>query len=175
VRRRQRAGNASSIASRACCKRMGRRTSTPKPCGACDGEAVPEFLDQVCRNIDWSEFTVVGFTSRFQQNTASLALARRLKERFPGVLILFGGANLDSEMGPELVRAFPWVDFGISGEADLAFPAFLSALQEGQDLTPIRGLLSEERPDVPPAEATADLESLPLPRYTSNAQSALAC
>jgi ribosomal peptide maturation radical SAM protein 1 len=128
-------------------------------------QAVPEFLDGVCRNIDWGQFAVVGFTSTFQQNTASLALARSLKEHFPGVTILFGGANLDGEMGPELVRAFPWIDFAVSGEADLAFPAFLSALREGQGPAHVRGLLSPERPDAPPAEMTADLQSLPTPRY----------
>ena len=47
---------------------------------------------------------VVGFSSTFQQNTASFALARRLKQRYPGIVTVFGGANFDGEMGLELVR-----------------------------------------------------------------------
>ena len=41
------------------------------------------------------------------RTSPSLALARRIKERHPGVVTVFGGANFDGEMGPEYVRAFP--------------------------------------------------------------------
>ena len=57
--------------------------------------------------IDWSAYDVVGFTSTFQQNVASLALARAIKEEHPRVTTLFGGANFDSVMGLEYLRVFP--------------------------------------------------------------------
>ena len=47
---------------------------------------------------------MVGFTSMFSQNVATLAMARRIKERNPGVVIVMGGANCESPMGRELVE-----------------------------------------------------------------------
>ena len=75
--------------------------------------------------MDWGRYSVVGFSSTFQQNVASLALARRIKERFPMVKVVFGGANFEGEMGPEYVRAFPFIDYAVVGEGDMAFPALL--------------------------------------------------
>src|SRR4029078_9458024 len=63
-------------------------------------------------------YDIVGFSSTFQQNIPSLALARELKRRHPGVKILFGGANCEDEMGRELHRSFPFLDVVCSGEAD---------------------------------------------------------
>src|ERR1035437_4530783 len=56
-------------------------------------ELVPQFLSDAEQLVDWSRYGVVGFTSTFQQNSPALALARRLKERFPHLVILFGGGN----------------------------------------------------------------------------------
>ena len=66
---------------------------------------VPQYLDELVDGYPWDDVQVVGFTSTFQQNTASFALARRLKQKFPHLVTLFGGANFEGEMGAELVRA----------------------------------------------------------------------
>ncbi|MET8154239.1 RiPP maturation radical SAM protein 1, partial [Actinoplanes sp. NPDC005259] len=68
-------------------------------------EDVPAYLDALVDGYDWDQVRVVGFSSTFQQNTASFALARRLKQRFPQIVTVFGGANFDGEMGPEWIRA----------------------------------------------------------------------
>jgi hypothetical protein len=62
-------------------------------------EDVPAFLDSLMAALPWHEVRVVGFSCTFQQNTASFALARRLKQRHPGIVTLFGGANFDGELG----------------------------------------------------------------------------
>jgi hypothetical protein len=41
--------------------------------------AVPAYLDALVAGIDWSRYRALGFTSTFQQNAASFALARRVK------------------------------------------------------------------------------------------------
>src|SRR5262245_43196677 len=46
-------------------------------------EVVPDFLDHAEQRIEWPRYDVVGFTCTFQQNAASFALARRLKQRHP--------------------------------------------------------------------------------------------
>jgi hypothetical protein len=65
------------------------------------------FLDHCLAAVPWRDYAVVGFTSTFEQNIASLALARRLKAIAPGTVIVFGGANWEAAMGQELHRRFP--------------------------------------------------------------------
>src|SRR5262249_25828733 len=69
------------------------------------------FLEECLVTTDWSAYDIVGFTTTFNQTMASLALARRLKERFPGLCVVFGGANCEGEMGLQLHKSFPFVDF----------------------------------------------------------------
>jgi len=53
----------------------------------------PVFLEHCLSSVDWSRYQVVGFTSTFEQNVASLALARQIKQLHPAIRIVFGGAN----------------------------------------------------------------------------------
>lgn len=77
-----------------------------------------ELIDRVVDSVEWEQYSVVGFSLSFQQTTASLALARAVKRRHPSVQILFGGASCDGEMGLEMLRAFPELDYVFIGEAD---------------------------------------------------------
>ena len=101
---------------------------------------VPEYLDELVDTFPWQEATVVGFSSTFQQNTASFALARRLKERYPYIFILFGGANFDGDMGLEFMRTLDYIDAAVIGEGDDAFPNLLNALATGADPSSIPGV-----------------------------------
>lgn len=74
---------------------------------------------------------LVGFTSMFSQNVATLAMARLLKERRPELPVVVGGANCEGEMGRALVEHAPMVDFVCSGPALRSFPALARALMEG--------------------------------------------
>lgn len=50
------------------------------------------FLDHCLWTVPWDRYDVVGFTSTFEQNIASLALARRVKEAHPRGTVVFGGS-----------------------------------------------------------------------------------
>jgi len=89
---------------------------------------VDRFLDYALAAVPWSEYDAVGFTSTFEQNIASLALAKRIRAAFPKVKLLFGGANWEDEMGLELHRQFPFVDYVCCGESEHALPLLLEAL-----------------------------------------------
>ncbi|WP_076827250.1 RiPP maturation radical SAM C-methyltransferase [Frankia sp. CcI49] len=91
----------------------------------------PRFVDRVVADLLDLDPDVVGFTTTFQQNTASLAVARLLKERLPGVRIVFGGANCEGPQGVALHRAFGFVDFVVRGEGERTFPALLDAIDQG--------------------------------------------
>jgi ribosomal peptide maturation radical SAM protein 1 len=95
---------------------------------------VPEFLHWAVESVPWGRYDVVGFTSTFNQNVASVTLARMIKEKYPGVKILFGGSNFDSEMGLEYFRVFDWIDYVVSGEAEHVLPGLMTALEQGGDI-----------------------------------------
>ena len=131
-------------------------------------EVLPAFVDECAEDGDWGGYDVVGFTSTFQQNVASLALARRIKTGWPEVRIVFGGANMEDEMGPEQARAFPWLDYVVVGEADRAFPGLLRSLAEGGDVQDVPGVVSRNGAGIRfrgPAPPLQQLDSLPVPAY----------
>jgi ribosomal peptide maturation radical SAM protein 1 len=99
------------------------------------------YIDGLIDSVPWGDFQVVGFTSSFEQNTASFALARRLKQRFPELLTVFGGANFDGDMGIEWVRAVDCIDYAVVGEGDQAFPEFLEAVRSGGDPARVAGVI----------------------------------
>jgi ribosomal peptide maturation radical SAM protein 1 len=131
-------------------------------------EAATAFLDDCIEMIDWEEVLVLGFTSSFQQNVASLALAKRVKQRHPSVAIVFGGANCEGEMGGALHRLFPFVDYVCLGEGEIALPALARQLLSGRrDEIPGMlgtGLGPAQRRFFPPPPI-ANLDMLPIPNF----------
>ncbi len=131
---------------------------------------VEPFLDHCLASVDWRRYGLVGFTSTFEQNLASLALAARIKARFPRLPIAFGGANWEDEMGWELHRRFAFVDYVCSGEAEESFPRLVEGVLGGNGFRPdaVRGLVFRRggesvftgRPGL-----TRDLDALPFPDF----------
>ena len=138
---------------------------------------LPDFIDRCLEAVDWSRYRVVGFSSTFQQNVACLALARRIKERYPDVITVMGGANMDGEMGPEYVRSFKFIDYGVVGEGDLVFPTLLRGLARNESTANLRGLVANTANGLianGSAPPTRDLDSLPVPRYAQYFEKAIA-
>jgi ribosomal peptide maturation radical SAM protein 1 len=91
-----------------------------------------EFVDYAaCEILKYSP-KIVGLTTVFQQNMASLAVAARLRQLDTSVKIVLGGANCEGPMGQELAQTFPFIDFIISGEADLVIVPFVQSLLAGE-------------------------------------------
>ncbi|MFC5181805.1 cobalamin-dependent protein [Actinomadura harenae] len=105
----------------------------------------PAFVDRLARRVVDAAPDLVGFTSTFQQNTASLATARRVKELNPAIRTVLGGANCDGVQGAALHRNFPAVDFVVRGEGAVVFAELVGALADGGDLAPIPGLCWRDR------------------------------
>jgi ribosomal peptide maturation radical SAM protein 1 len=90
------------------------------------------FCDREARRIAEAAPAIVGFSSSFQQNCASLSIAKRIKDLAPEITITFGGANCEGPMGRALLESFPQIDYVFSGESDWSFPAFVQRLLSGQ-------------------------------------------
>ncbi|MFJ7249396.1 RiPP maturation radical SAM C-methyltransferase [Kitasatospora sp. NPDC098652] len=96
----------------------------------------PAFIARLVDELAADPPDLVGFTTTFQQNTASLAAAKLLKQRCPQVRTVFGGANCDGPQGAALHRNFPFLDYVVRGEGEAAFPALLA----GEDPATVPGL-----------------------------------
>jgi ribosomal peptide maturation radical SAM protein 1 len=136
-------------------------------------ERVDAFLDTCLEAVLTGAPRIVGFTSVFQQHTASLALARRIKQASPSTFVVFGGANCEGVMGAETVRSFPFVDAAVSGEADLVFPELVRRAIDGAPLAGLPGVRSRESVDREFAAGVfsngpmvREMDRLPLPDYS---------
>lgn len=102
------------------------------------------FLDELIAKYKLDDADIVGLTSMFSQNVASFALARKLKDRNPKVIIAIGGANCESPMGQEIAKHVKPIDFVFSGPGLKSFPEFVQHCldQEIEKCHSIRGVLS---------------------------------
>jgi ribosomal peptide maturation radical SAM protein 1 len=125
------------------------------------------FADRCAQEIVGLGPRVVGFTTTFHQTCASLAVAKRLKQGPNPPVIVFGGANCEGEMGIQMVRSIPWIDYVCTGEGDIAFPEFLGKLLRGGGPFSVAGIVSRQvspSPSVP--ETVRDLDALPIPNFS---------
>jgi len=127
------------------------------------------FLRRCVESVDWGAYDVVGFTTTFAQNVASLALARRVKELRPESVVVLGGANCEGEMGLALHRSFPFVDLVCPGEADLTFRRLLTVLRDGGDPAETPGVVARRAgqsawSSLSP-QRVHDLDELPYPDF----------
>ena len=133
-------------------------------------QLVPQFIDAMARRIVAGEPDVVGATSTFQQNVASLALLRRIKELSPATKTVMGGANCDGPQGEALHRNFAFLDYVVRGEAERTFPELVAALKgdHGGDTSHIAGLCRRDggrSVSNPPAERLLAPSEIPSPDY----------
>jgi len=124
------------------------------------------FVDRCVEDIRARSPAIVGFTTTFHQTCACLAVARRLKELPSPPVVVFGGANCEGEMGAQLARSFPYVDYVCTQEGDRVFPPFAAELLAGGTGPPPPGIVCHGHDDLARRpELVADLDSLPVPVY----------
>lgn len=117
-----------------------------------------------------ADVDIVGFSTTFQQNLGSLALARRIKQLRPDIAIVFGGANCEAQMGRALHRHYPFIDVVCGGESDRTFVPVVRAIRDGGSLAAVAGVTwrtrkgetvcSDSGPDF-----VHELDTLPYPDH----------
>jgi ribosomal peptide maturation radical SAM protein 1 len=127
------------------------------------GELVERMADQL------SDFEIVGINTSFLQNLPALALARRVKARWPEKTVVLGGANCEGEMGEALLEHFPFLDYVFAGEVDFSFPDFVRRLSRKEPVDQVPGIIyrdaSGRRRTGPAAMPLQDMDSLPVPDF----------
>jgi radical SAM superfamily enzyme YgiQ (UPF0313 family) len=91
-------------------------------------QGLDAFLGKLIMKHQLAQANLVGFTSMFSQNVASIAMARKIKSWNSRVVTAFGGANCESPMGQEIIKNVACIDFVFSGPALRSFPAVIGHL-----------------------------------------------
>jgi len=130
---------------------------------------VPKFLDLALDEVLAANPKIVGFSSVFQQNVASLVLAKMIKTRKPEITVVFGGGNCDGPMGAALHKCFPWVDVVVRGEGERTFVEVVSDTLAARQLRPQPGLCYRDGGEqivVPQADTPqVPMDEVPTPIY----------
>ncbi|TAN49380.1 MAG: RiPP maturation radical SAM protein 1 [Methylococcaceae bacterium] len=93
------------------------------------------FIDAMAENILAHHPRIVGCSSTLQEHCASLALLRRIHELNPDIITMIGGANCEAVMGQITHKNFLFVDYVVSGEAEMLLPELCrNILQLGREI-----------------------------------------
>jgi ribosomal peptide maturation radical SAM protein 1 len=132
-------------------------------------DAAATFVEDFVSDPELASYDVFGFSTTYGQNMATLSIAKRLKERYPDKVVILGGANCHGVMGEQLIQSFPFVDYVCNTEGDLAFPAFLDALERGVPVE-VQGIVHRmgegQGRTVGPLSMVFDLDRLPYPDFS---------
>jgi ribosomal peptide maturation radical SAM protein 1 len=125
------------------------------------------FIEACADRIQALNPRVVGLTTTFNQTCACLALASALKARPNPPIIIIGGGNCEGEMGLQMIRSFPWLDYVSTGEADVSFPLFLTRLLREGNNAPLPGILKRGTSvELTSPDPIFTLDDLPIPDFS---------
>jgi radical SAM superfamily enzyme YgiQ (UPF0313 family) len=125
------------------------------------------FLSYAARFFESLSFDVFGFSTICSSYPLTLRIAGEVKRAHPAATIVLGGPQ-SSVVDVATMRAFPFIDYVVRGEAEATFPKLLESLAGGRccddlgGLTYRRGAAIVRTPNAPVIE---DLDALPLPAY----------
>ena len=131
-------------------------------------EIAPSFIDFCLTSVDWSRFGLIGFSVVFQQTLASIALARALKDRYPSIPIILGGAGLEDDIAEELMSGCPQIDYIHCGDAEESFPEMVQRLSRGESMQGLRGLMWRDSGKLAFAGRApnfSDMNQTPVPNF----------
>lgn len=133
--------------------------------------ALHDISTTIIKNTDWGGYGLAGFSICLCQLTSSLYFIRKIKEKFPEIPVVVGGSACAGELGRDLLRAFPAIDFVINGEGEHPLCDLICSLRDKTDIQdrPIPGILSQNTMTAKPLPLYRDqlhsLDELPAPDY----------
>lgn len=112
------------------------------------------------------EPAVAAFSTYVWNWEMSVAVARRIRQRYPDCLIVFGGPQVpDPDRLGNLFETHPFIDVAVHGEGEHTFAEILKQHASTQDYLGIQGL-TYRGTTTAPRPRTRDLSALPSPYLT---------
>jgi radical SAM superfamily enzyme YgiQ (UPF0313 family) len=129
-----------------------------------------DFLTFIVQYLESLSFEILGLSTICSSYPLTLRIAREVNRLHPSIKIILGGPQA-SVVDIQTMKAFPFIDFVVRGEAEETFPLLLEALsvtnvsiklENLPGITFRRGNEIIHNSNAPPI---LDLDSLPLPAY----------
>jgi ribosomal peptide maturation radical SAM protein 1 len=131
--------------------------------------SLKEVSDRILRSVHWTAYPLIGLSICYGQITSSLYFIRKIKEASPHSRIVVGGSSCGGQMGESLLKAFPEIDFVVSGEGELPLVQLVKSVSAGSRNhmdPPVPGLLTRSSGSAEVFSQVARLDDLPAPDYT---------
>jgi ribosomal peptide maturation radical SAM protein 1 len=126
------------------------------------------FLDSLQEN----DYMLAGFSISLCQLTSGLYIIKRIKHKFPDLVIVIGGSTFSGTTTAEFFKLFPEVDAVINGEGELPLSQLIGNLKGSRNTAhwpPVNGVItpaSAENDDAGKIfNQLNDLNKLPPPDY----------
>jgi radical SAM superfamily enzyme YgiQ (UPF0313 family) len=129
-----------------------------------------DLLTFVIRYLESLSFEVLGLSTICSSYPLTLRIAQEAKRLHPNIQIILGGPQA-SVVDVPTMKAFPFIDFVVRGEAEDTFPLLLEALSgtnRSMELEKLPGITFRRSNKIirnPNAPPILDLDRLPLPAY----------
>lgn len=121
---------------------------------------IREDIDKVLENV--INPSVAAFSAYIWNCEYDKVLAKRIKEKYPECIVIFGGHHVPD--GSDMLRDNPFIDYLIHGEGEVPFAELLKGISGNTDIEKISGVSyrkGEKLFTVP--EVTADKADFPSP------------
>ncbi len=130
---------------------------------------IREFIDESLTSIPWGDYRVIGFTCQLGEYLATLYMAKKIKEQYPHLKVVLGGACAADIMGIQTIKDFAWIDYLIDGEAEQALPHLIKNILQGkyyQDVPGVSYRRGEEVVLYRDKYPGISLNEVPIPDYS---------
>lgn len=128
------------------------------------------FRDNVERILSqYNNPAVVAFSTSMWNFNLSLEVAKKIKEKFPKCLIIFGGPHVPFQT-QKFFKEYPFIDVTIRGEGEKTFAEILLRNLQSRDFGGIKGISYKDSPGnvriMPERELEPNLDIYPSPYLT---------
>ena len=133
---------------------------------------VKQATDDFLNRQNWGAFGLLGFSISFCQLTSALYVIKCIKQKFPNLMIVVGGASTSGQVAHGFLKRFPEIDIVVSGEGELPLYQIIEHLRKAPpdlDLTKIEGIVTRQTGSENICQTSSlqmeTLSDLPAPDY----------
>jgi radical SAM superfamily enzyme YgiQ (UPF0313 family) len=116
---------------------------------------------------DFAGFDLFGFSTVCSSYPLTIRIAAEVKRAHRNLMVVLGGPQA-SVVDISTMRAYPFIDLVVRGEAEHTLPALVDALAGYTPLATIPGITFRQNKDIvrnPAAPLVQDLDALPFPAF----------
>jgi ribosomal peptide maturation radical SAM protein 1 len=133
---------------------------------------IKKATDAFINHQSWQSYGLLGFTISLCQLTSTLYIIKRIKENFPDLIVVVGGASTPGIAAPGILKEFPEIDIVVNGEGETPLYQIINGLggtPPNFDFSKIEGVYSRlgdaRLPDRASFSQLKKLDKLTAPDY----------